>query len=110
MNKAPIISVVFPVYNSEKYLKKTFESVLNQIFTEVLQIKKNQKIFKTHNDIIMFARDVQSYNAFQNFSNYFYLIPDMAHELYDTLPKGAKKKLILCFLRCDVGKILYNYN
>ena len=34
MIKTPIISVFMPVYNGEKYLKKSIESVLNQTFKE----------------------------------------------------------------------------
>ncbi len=31
----PEISVVMPVYNAEKYLKESIESILNQSFTEL---------------------------------------------------------------------------
>ena len=31
----PKISVVVPVYNNEKYLKKSIQSILNQTFTDV---------------------------------------------------------------------------
>ena len=34
MNKQPIISVLMPVYNSQKYLGKAIESILNQIFKD----------------------------------------------------------------------------
>lgn len=34
MNVAPMLSVVFPVYNKEKYLHKSFECLLNQTFTD----------------------------------------------------------------------------
>lgn len=32
ISKSPVISVVMPVYNSEKYLRESIESILNQIF------------------------------------------------------------------------------
>lgn len=32
--KNPKITVLMPVYNSEKYLKKSIESILNQTFTD----------------------------------------------------------------------------
>ncbi|MBQ4568721.1 MAG: glycosyltransferase [Ruminococcus sp.] len=34
MSSAPMLSVVFPVYNKEKYLHKSFECLLNQTFTD----------------------------------------------------------------------------
>lgn len=34
MKKLPAISVLMPVYNAEKYLKQSIESVLNQTFTD----------------------------------------------------------------------------
>ncbi|MES2500981.1 MAG: glycosyltransferase [Pseudomonadota bacterium] len=34
MNKIPAISVVMPVYNAEKYLKQSIESILNQTFAD----------------------------------------------------------------------------
>jgi len=33
-NKVPAISVLLPVYNAEKYIKQTVESILNQSFTD----------------------------------------------------------------------------
>ena len=30
-----LVSVVIPVYNAEKYLRRMFESVLNQTFTDI---------------------------------------------------------------------------
>ena len=32
MNNEPLISIVLPVYNGEKYLKETIQSILNQRF------------------------------------------------------------------------------
>jgi len=64
----------------------------------------SKKIFKAHNNVIMFARDKATYNIFKEFSEPAYLMPDMAHELYGTLPKVAKNKSVLYFLRNDIEK------
>lgn len=34
MNDNPIISIIMPVYNTERYIKKSIESILNQTFTD----------------------------------------------------------------------------
>lgn len=34
MTYSPVLSIIVPVYNMEKYLKKCVESILNQVFTE----------------------------------------------------------------------------
>ncbi|MGP4714455.1 MULTISPECIES: polysaccharide pyruvyl transferase family protein [unclassified Psychrobacter] len=64
----------------------------------------SKKIFRAHNNVIMFARDEITYNIFKEFSSNAYLMPDMAHELYGELPKSKKKKSVLYFLRDDVEK------
>lgn len=66
--------------------------------------KSSEKIFKAHDDVIMFARDKATYETFKHFSDYAYLVPDMAHELYGTLPKVPKNKFTLYFLRNDIEK------
>ena len=32
--KSPLISVILPVYNAEKYLSEAIDSILNQTFTD----------------------------------------------------------------------------
>lgn len=66
--------------------------------------EKSRKIFQKHNNIIMFARDQVTYEMFKEFTNYTYLMPDMAHALYGELPKSKKNKNILYFLRKDIEK------
>lgn len=73
-------------------------------FNKTENQEKSKNIFKTHNNVIMFARDEATYNIFSDFSNHTYLMPDMAHELYGTLPKTPKNKSILYFLRNDIEK------
>ena len=34
-NNCPMLSVIIPIYNSEKYLEKCLESVVNQTFTDM---------------------------------------------------------------------------
>lgn len=52
----------------------------------------------------MFARDKQTHELFRQFTNKAYLMPDMAHELYGTLPKSKVKEGTLYFLRNDIEK------
>ena len=53
----------------------------------------------------MFARDKKTHEIFQQFSDQAYLMPDMAHELYGTLPKSKNQGGVLYFLRKDIEKI-----
>lgn len=55
--KAPLVSVVMPVYNGEKYLKEAIDSILNQTFKdfELLLINdastdNSEKIINSYND------------------------------------------------------------
>ena len=34
-NKVPFISVIIPVYNTEKYLKRCLDSIINQTFKDI---------------------------------------------------------------------------
>jgi len=66
--------------------------------------EKSKNTFQSHSNVVMFARDEATYQLFKEFSNHVYLSPDMAHELYGTLPKSSKSKSTLYFLRNDVEK------
>ena len=62
-NKHPMVSVLIPVYNTEKYLKKCIESVLNQTYTNIEMIIVNdgstdnsEKIIKQYIDKIIYIK------------------------------------------------------
>ena len=46
MNKNPYFSVIIPLYNKEKYIEKTLESVFDQTFVnfEILVIECSQHL------------------------------------------------------------------
>lgn len=68
-------------------------------------LKRSQKIFKAHQNVVLFARDEESLNILKGFSDKAFLSPDMAHALYGTLPKSAvKNNETLYFLREDIEK------
>lgn len=102
------------VYNTHQKLRedvvKSFPKnriiILPQtaFFNDVKKQEKSKEIFTAHDNVIMFARDEITYKIFQDFSDNTYLLPDMAHELYGTLPKSNKQKSVLHFLRNDVEK------
>lgn len=73
-------------------------------FNSMKNQKKSQDLFNQHNDIVMFARDEKTHEIFKQFSEKAYLMPDMAHELYRTLPKSKKQEGTLYFLRNDIEK------
>jgi exopolysaccharide biosynthesis predicted pyruvyltransferase EpsI len=71
-----------------------FESINN------LEISKS--IFKKHNDLILFTRDTQSFEILSQFSKNTFLMPDMAHFLYNRMPKKHNfTGSTLYFLRKD---------
>lgn len=74
-------------------------------FSSMENQKKSQNLFNKHNNIVMFARDEKTQEIFEKFSEKTYLMPDMAHELYGTLPKSNKQEGTLYFLRNDIEKI-----
>lgn len=72
-------------------------------FSDDLELENSIKIFKKHNNVIMFARDQKTYELFLEFSNKAYLVPDMAHNLYGKLKVfSSERKQKLYFLRKDI--------
>ncbi|WP_436863247.1 polysaccharide pyruvyl transferase family protein [Acinetobacter haemolyticus] len=71
-------------------------------FSDIKQQEKSKKIFLTHNNVIMFARDLPTYELFKTFSDKTYLVPDMAHQLYQELSISEfVENKTLFFLRKD---------
>ena len=102
---------IYPVHqNLREQLIKSFPNnrviILPQtaFFNSIEHQKNSQKLFNKHRNIVMFARDKETYKIFSQFSEQAYLMPDMAHELYDILPKSKVRKGTLYFLRNDIEK------
>ncbi|MBW6033541.1 polysaccharide pyruvyl transferase family protein [Klebsiella sp. CVUAS 11332] len=74
-------------------------------FSDENKLNLNIDIFKQHPNVILFARDTNTFELFQRFTDKVYLMPDMAHQLYGELPVSAiKKNNPLYFLRVDKEK------
>ena len=66
-------------------------------------LEKSAALFMQHNDCHLLARYERTASAFEKFSPHVYLSPDMAHELYGTLPtQNAQTGQSLYFLRKDI--------
>lgn len=70
------------------------------------EFDRTAELFNRHSDLHLFVRDPQSYDAaskkFRNCS--VQLAPDMAHQLWPIVSKGAPDKELLRFLRTDIEK------
>lgn len=60
MDKQPLVSIVTPVYNGEKYLRECIESVLNQTYTNFEYIIVNNK---SKDGTLAIAREYQQRDA-----------------------------------------------
>ena len=66
-------------------------------------LEKSATLFAQHSDCHLLARDERTAKTFEQFSTNVYLSPDMAHELYGTLPtKNTQSGNALYFLRKDI--------
>lgn len=76
-------------------------------FNSEQEMEKSQKIFKQHNNLILLARDYESFQLLKKFSDQTHLMPDMAHYLYGSLEskKNIDNKGTLFFLRKDKEKV-----
>lgn len=72
-------------------------------FKDEKNLEKSAALFRQHNDCHLFARDERTFETFKQFSPNVSLSPDMAHELYGTLPtKNNQAGEQLYFLRKDI--------
>lgn len=102
---------IYPIHqNLREQLIESFPNnkiiILPQtsFFNSIENQQKSQKLFNKHNNVVMFARDKKTHELFKQFTDKAYLMPDMAHELYGTLPKSKVKQGTLYFLRNDIEK------
>lgn len=65
------------------------------------EFDKSVKAFGAHKDLIIFSRDTRSLSIFKKFTSQTFLMPDMAHSLWGTLPKSQKSKGTLYLIRND---------
>ncbi|HHS9855085.1 TPA: polysaccharide pyruvyl transferase family protein [Klebsiella quasipneumoniae subsp. quasipneumoniae] len=65
------------------------------------ELNKSVKAFGAHKDLIIFSRDTRSLSIFKKFTSQTFLMPDMAHSLWGTLPKSHKSKGTLYLIRND---------
>lgn len=72
-------------------------------FKEQKNLEKSAALFNQHNDCHLLARDERTEETFKQFSPNVSLSPDMAHQLYGTLPtKENHTGEQLYFLRKDI--------
>lgn len=72
------------------------------------EMEKSAALFSRHQDLHLFARDNKTFELFdRHFSDNVYLSPDMAHQLYGSLPhksRSPRPHRTLYFLRKDIEK------
>lgn len=74
-------------------------------FSKAENLKASSDIFQTHPQCYLFARDDMTKGIMSAFSNNVFLSPDMAHQLYGSLPTKTQepnKNNTLYFLRKDI--------
>ncbi|HIG8799521.1 TPA: polysaccharide pyruvyl transferase family protein [Raoultella terrigena] len=90
--------------NVVKGLKENRIIILPQtaFFKDDNNLKKAKEIFLSHNDVVLFARDINTLKLFKEFSDKSYLMPDTAHYLYGEMSTSIKNKgTTLYFMRID---------
>lgn len=78
-------------------------------FSDQTTREQSAAIFAQHQDCHLFARDLNTYQLMQSFSQKVQLCPDLAHQLYGLLPiqpqqakSAVQNRKILYFLRKDI--------
>ncbi|OOF51050.1 polysaccharide pyruvyl transferase [Rodentibacter genomosp. 1] len=72
-------------------------------FKDQKNLEKSAALFNQHADCYLLARDERTAESFKQFSSNVTLSPDMAHQLYGTLPtKQGNSGKQLYFLRKDI--------
>lgn len=100
------------IYNAHQSLRESVVGGLknNRIiilpqtafFNNDNNLMKAKEIFSSHNNVILFARDISTLNLFKDFSDKAYLMPDTAHYLYGEMSISKKNKgSTLYFMRVD---------
>lgn len=71
-------------------------------FSDEADLEKSAAVFRTHPDVIIYARDSRSFEILKKFSDHVVLMPDMAHQLYGNLDFAPNRGFkTLYFLRTD---------
>lgn len=74
-------------------------------FSSAAARQRSAKLFRNHPDVHICVRDHASYQIAQEFSDYVYLLPDMAHQLYRIIPVApARVRGTLLISRMDDEK------
>jgi len=79
-------------------------------FKSDFNYKKCCKIFKAHDDVHIFCRDIPSLHLAKNMSKHTYLMPDMAHQLYPIHGNDQINKNETLFLERRDGESALNIN
>lgn len=123
MIEKPKVSVIIPVYNTEKYLREALDSISNQTLKEIEIITINDgstdssldilnEYAKKDNRIIVYSQENQGQAIARNFGiekskgKYIYFFDSddiLLHEaLEETYNKCEKDNLDLCFFDADI--------
>lgn len=70
-------------------------------YSSAINQEKDIQIFSRHKNLVMFARDVPTFELFKKYSNNVMLMADTAHYLYNSFDLSNKNKECLYFLRKD---------
>lgn len=71
-------------------------------FSSEEALHRTIELFKKHKSLVMYARDINTYNLFSKMTDKCFLMTDTAHFLYHTLPISKKRNDTLYFLRKDI--------